>query len=189
MSLLLKIIKFFVDNPVPQEQAYTGPVNFPKCPTCDINLIERSLLNCSFFVCDECSGIWVNSDTFPLLLKKEEEDLEGLFAYTEQNLTIKNKFMSPRDLRPCPVCSNMMMNIQFDASSGIWIDHCCFNHGIWLDAGEINLILQYRKMLKEYGGKIPGQVIGISEEFKKEMEGNVGGFNVSANPHQPYHHY
>jgi Zn-finger nucleic acid-binding protein len=180
MSILQSIIKFFMDNPVPQEETYKGPINFPHCPTCDVSLTEKRLSAISFFTCNECNGLWVSSENFPEFLKKEEDELAGLFTYTEENLNIRHKFMSPRDLRKCPICLHMMMNIQFDSSSGVWIDHCCFNHGIWLDAGEINLILQYRKLLKEHGGKIPGQIIGMTEDFKKEMENNVGGFKLDS---------
>ncbi|HPZ09682.1 MAG TPA: zf-TFIIB domain-containing protein [Candidatus Eremiobacteraeota bacterium] len=176
MNFIGKIIKFFMDNP--QEEQYTGPISDPTCPTCNINLQDKKWLDASFYICNDCNGIWINSDNFPKLLKKKEEELEGIFAYTEENLNIRYNYMTPRDLRKCPVCPNMMMNIQFDSSSGIWLDHCPANHGIWLDAGEINLVLQYRKLLEEHGGILPGQIIGITDQFRKEMNEQVGGFKL-----------
>ena len=38
-----------------------------------------------------------------------------------------------------------MENYQFGYQSGIWIDACPDQHGVWLDAGELPLVLQFQQ--------------------------------------------
>ena len=179
MSLFQAIIDFFTATGNSyEEKAFDGPLRDPVCPTCNTGLSHLNAAGVIFKLCSSCNGIWVDKECFSGILQKNEEELDPYFSYTEENLDVRMNYMTPADTRKCPVCETTMMNIEYDSSSGIWLDHCPHNHGIWLDAGEINLVLQYKKLLNEHGGKIPGQVIGMTEEFKKEMEENVGGFKV-----------
>jgi Zn-finger nucleic acid-binding protein len=44
-----------------------------------------------------------------------------------------------------------MENYQFAYQSGIWIDACPDQHGIWLDAGELSLIREYQENTRNRG--------------------------------------
>ena len=42
-----------------------------------------------------------------------------------------------------------MDHYQFDYASGIWVDSCPLGHGLWLDAGELKQIIEYRQRPSE----------------------------------------
>ncbi len=179
MSLLKKIIDFLTSTGGSyEEEPFKGNLRAPVCPTCNYGLGAVNVGSAIFHLCNNCNGIWVDKSSFSEVSSMREQDIDPYFSYTEENLDIRLSYMTPGSVRHCPVCASPMMNIQYDSSSGIWLDHCPHNHGIWLDAGEINLVLQYKNLLKEHGGKIPGQPIGMTEDFKREMEGNVGGYKM-----------
>jgi Zn-finger nucleic acid-binding protein len=148
MSFIKRLFNFFKAQSS-QENQYTEPLHTPTCPTCNINLGTRVVDDIPLSVCEKCNGIWVSELDFPDLIHEDERKLEKLFHYTEENLKIRFDYMSPGAVRKCPVCPHFMMNVQFDYSSGIWLDHCPNNHGVWLDAGEINLVINYHKKSQE----------------------------------------
>lgn len=61
--------------------------------------------------------------------------------------------------RKCPVCAKLMNRINFGSRSGVITDQC-HGHGIWLDAGELKRLVEW----KGSGGAI------LEEERKKRLE-------------------
>lgn len=51
--------------------------------------------------------------------------------------------------RKCPVCSKLMNRINFGKRSGVITDQC-HGHGVWLDAGELKRLVEW----KDSGGQI-----------------------------------
>ena len=54
-----------------------------------------------------------------------------------------------RIARSCPACSKSMDNFKFE-ETGVWVDACPDNHGIWLDRGELRLLAQRTQSQPEY---------------------------------------
>lgn len=150
MSFIKRLFNFFKAQSS-EENKYTEPLQTPACPTCKINLGTRVIDEIPISICEKCNGIWVSEFDFQDLIHEDQAKLEKLFNYTEENLKIRFDYMSPGAVRKCPVCPSFMMNLQFDYSSGIWLDHCPNNHGVWLDAGEIDLVIQYKRKIRELG--------------------------------------
>lgn len=46
--------------------------------------------------------------------------------------------------RKCPVCTKIMNRVNFGARSGVITDQCGA-HGVWLSAGELRRLLDWRK--------------------------------------------
>lgn len=59
--------------------------------------------------------------------------------------------------RKCPVCAKIMNRTNFGKRSGVITDQC-HGHGIWLDAGELQRLVEW----KNSGGKL------VDEEYRKE---------------------
>jgi Zn-finger nucleic acid-binding protein len=59
--------------------------------------------------------------------------------------------------RKCPVCAKIMNRVGFGKRSGVITDQC-HGHGIWLDAGELQRLVEW----KNAGGML------VDEEYRKQ---------------------
>lgn len=113
------------------------------CPCCKTNL---ETLKTSTFVleyCKTCDGILI-----------AEEQFEKLVSYKVDQSSIFNPYYlrfihdHPRDNRkksqyhPCPLCKEMMSVVNYKKQSGVIVD-ICEEHGIWLDGGELQQIVEW----------------------------------------------
>lgn len=104
------------------------------CPVCNKLLTERVLDGETIAVCDE-HGVWL--DKGELMAITEEERFKPHSFWED---LFRREIETPRrdDRRlACPRCSELMV---LDDYHGVQIDRC-LAHGVWLDAGEMEAIL------------------------------------------------
>jgi Zn-finger nucleic acid-binding protein len=83
------------------------------------------------FKCDRCRGIWLSRATIRTL----SELLAGPGVFTPPSTRHK----LGAGVRPCPVCSpDLLAKLP---THGIEVDACPNCHGVWLDAGELKLVI------------------------------------------------
>jgi Zn-finger nucleic acid-binding protein len=96
--------------------------------------------------CPECRGIWLPHAQLKEILDqvshKVEDDLETVES--DGQADIAHTFAPSRLKRKCPSCAEEMGNFKFE-ETGVWVDTCPTNHGIWLDQGELKLLAQKRQ--------------------------------------------
>jgi Zn-finger nucleic acid-binding protein len=121
-----------------------------KCPLCDI---EFRILNIKFpdgsilkiDQCPQCSSLWFDKGELTKALEISLKDIEKFFPSTS------GKSIKGSGKRLCPVCSNPMKLINYSMDSNIWVDVC--SCGIFLDAGELELIKLYSLNPKTFKGE------------------------------------
>jgi hypothetical protein len=102
--------------------------------------------------CSVCKGIWLDRGELDLIIS------------TSDKKEIANSFSVKNDLdeikRRCPNCKKKMDKVEFE-NTGIIIDKCVDEHGVWFDSGELKSILKTAEvqnsriinMLKEMFGE------------------------------------
>ncbi len=106
-----------------------------KCPVdqTPLNEVERS--GFKLVDCPGCPGLWLTRDT-----------LKQAFASAEQPEQLDQAEMQPPMLKPGPAreraCPGCQCQLAARVVHGIEIDVCQKCHGIWLDAGELRLIVR-----------------------------------------------
>lgn len=119
--------------------------NPPHCPECAKPLGRRPQ---GLYACPHCAGCWLPRDSFQQLLEGEASvEIEPAPRVSQPQHTYQR---SPSS-RKCAACEARMENYQFAYQSGIWIDACPDQHGIWLDSGELPLILEYQEKTRNRG--------------------------------------
>ena len=117
-----------------------------QCPKDRAVLLSYSHGAAEFQTCDLCHGMWFSKDQLRHCLQ------QGIFLPSHRLMvaTAKRTKASSMQLN-CPQCGNSrLVARQID---GIEIDLCPGCKGIWLDAGELQLILQWhRKRAKATAG-------------------------------------
>lgn len=103
--------------------------------------------------CPHCNSVWVSNATLKYIVETEDES----WSDEEREMVIKSHGHAgvpneeiKREI-PCPECSEMMPAINYQYSSGIIINKCKHNHGIWLDEGELDEIQIYMEHWKKVG--------------------------------------
>ncbi len=107
-----------------------------KCPHCILEiLIALEFNEVEIDYCTQCKGIWLDSGELELLLGDHEK--------TQAFLSIGSPAQVPEGERPrkCPECDIQMTKESTQSHTPVIFDHCPNSHGLWLDAGELQAIL------------------------------------------------
>lgn len=103
-------------------------------------------------MCHQCKGIWLSYKNLNAIINKEST------TWTHQQRTDilqeTGKAGVPlaeleRHLN-CPECKTLMPARVYQYSSGIIINKCKNNHGVWLDCGELTKIQIYKEACKKF---------------------------------------
>jgi len=107
----------------------------PSCPRCRKTLAHFEYRKTILEHCLSCEGVWLDTQEFNQLTSEREiyTDDSIPYVYHRQPLPDDKGYLA------CPLCNTMMMRKNFRTISGVLIDQCR-DHGIWLDAGELDQI-------------------------------------------------
>ena len=118
------------------------------CPDCDIPLQTLDLkVEGKFFIerCERCFGLFFDPGELEALLDKS---VSNVFTVDRRRIETLAREQSGGNLkityRKCPVCRELMYRINFAHRSGVIVDQCK-THGMWLDSGELNRLLEWKR--------------------------------------------
>lgn len=124
------------------------------CPKCQVPLVVVERNDIELDWCPECEGFWFDESEIEILKYK---------------LGINHKVINPMELDyvrtdekicKCPRCSAPMGKVEV---SGIVLDKCIKNHGIWFDKSELSEL--FNKFAESNNGS---DIVGfLGEVFKK----------------------
>ena len=103
------------------------------CPACKNPMIILELNQVEIDYCSICKGIWLDQGELELIFSNSDNNS------TSKSFIIKNNIDEVK--RRCPICKKKMDKVEFE-NTGIIIDKCVNNHGLWFDNGELNLLLK-----------------------------------------------
>lgn len=103
-------------------------------------------------LCPKCRGVWLNFQNLHQIIRTESR------VWTEQQRaeilqqTVKAGVPQQELDRhlDCPECGELMPAMNYQYSSGIIINKCRHQHGVWLDSGELSKIQIYREAAKNF---------------------------------------
>jgi len=130
--------------------------------------------------CDSCLGIWLDYSELTHIVKTNEKkwDNEYIGRVTNQigKIGVPNK-EKERTIK-CPKCDEIMPPINYQYSSGVIVNKCKSNHGIWLDSGEIEKIQIYmekwREKAKNEGGHYSDILNALSQQQDDRLDSALG---------------
>ena len=96
-------------------------------------------------ICESCMGVWLDYSELSHIVNTKDEFWSN--SYIE---SIKNEIGIPGTPESekgrvllCPKCNEHMPPINYQYSSGVIVNSCKSNHGVWLDSGELEKIQIY----------------------------------------------
>ncbi len=103
------------------------------CPACKNPMIILELNQVEVDYCTSCKGIWLDRGELELIFSQEvDKEISKLFLLRDNVVEAKRK---------CPICKKKMDKVEFE-QTGIIIDRCKNDHGLWFDSGELKSILK-----------------------------------------------
>ncbi len=111
------------------------------CPICAVALNQRSLNGETVDCCNTCHGTWYDSAELSSSLRRTKTGIESLHTSTESPKTIS-----------CPKCITEISSTIYAHDSGIPILKCPTCSGIWLAAGQLEKIIEYRNATHKTDG-------------------------------------
>ncbi len=105
------------------------------CPRCTVTLgIHSTPDGEQYDLCPQCHGLWLDRDEFRRAIRKTADSKTEDYA--------RGPLREPLAYIPCVRCGTAMNRKNFGRISGVIIDECG-DHGIWLDAGELQKIQHF----------------------------------------------
>jgi Zn-finger nucleic acid-binding protein len=138
-----------------------------KCPADGTKLDRYSIHHMEFEGCPKCHGMWLVKDELRKLKNKTEE---GRLHWLNDEIDNIEKTAVIRSDRSCAKGDGAkMLSVVFGKSSVV-IDWCPKCHGMWLDRGEFDSIIEY--LNAEAVNSTPKEV---EEEIAKDLKKLVKG--------------
>lgn len=116
------------------------------CPRCQTILVNKQYEGVSLDTCSSCQGTWLDEGELKVIIEKREyffKDQEIKKTLSERTFTLKESENESRI--PCPKCMKMMKTFNYGGDSGIILDRCNDNHGLWFDQGELDKVQMFRE--------------------------------------------
>lgn len=88
--------------------------------------------------CSACGGVWLDSGELEIIIGESSTGNSTTAVFRTDSTRKERKIR-------CPKCGKKMEKGYWEKVSDILLDHCRQGHGIWLDKGELNILLHSRK--------------------------------------------
>ena len=114
-----------------------------RCPRCREPLDKVHLGPSVVEECPECSGLWMDTESFERICaaREEQSDVLGMRVLPGAAAPRSLGAQEVRYLR-CPECGQVMNRVNFARISGVVVD-ICKQHGVWFDADELMRIVDF----------------------------------------------
>ncbi len=142
------------------------------CPNDHSELKKASYHGVSIYECPKCHGMWFPQDELRIAKDNTDEDLRWLDFDLFAEKT--GKFALVAGEMKCPKCGKTMQAKKY-AGSGVIINVCPDQHGVWLDKGEFQKIIHYLegRLVREPSGELAKDMVKQFEEIATGPEGAI----------------
>ncbi len=118
-----------------------------KCPRCEHQQLSPQIYEgVTIDRCGACNGVWLDASELTTIVEtKEEKFSPKLISKTMKGARSGVGVNDERVTAKCPKCATPMLVVNYEYSSGIIIDSCPNDHGIWLDNKELEAIQAFKE--------------------------------------------
>ena len=109
-----------------------------ECPIDGTTLDTHAVHSINVEECGQCRGLWFEEGELRRAKDESDPDLNWLDfdLWSDQE-----SFVAAWSSRKCPQCGKNLATIIY-AATGVTVDYCTEGHGVWLDKGEFQAIIE-----------------------------------------------
>ena len=141
-----------------------------ECPIDGTTLETRTVHSVLIEECLECRGLWFQEGE---LRKAKDESVTNLNWLDFDLWSDQELFGTEWSSRKCPQCQKNMATISY-GETGVKVDYCVDEHGVWLDRGEFQTIIN--ALATEISTKSASDYVTASLEEAMELFTGDEGF-------------
>lgn len=108
------------------------------CPNCDHSMVTKDLNSITVQVCPACNGMWLDMGELTRLKNQTLPDANWLDENVWEEISLLQYEWGERE---CPICGKAMAIVKY-GETDVKVDACVRHHGIFLDKGEFEAILE-----------------------------------------------
>lgn len=114
-------------------------------------LVTTSYEGVTIDECNSCMGVWLDYSELSHIIKTKDESWSNSYIESIKHKVGTLGISETEKVRNvlCPKCNEIMPPLNYQYSSGVIINSCKFDHGIWLDSGELEKIQIYMEHWRE----------------------------------------
>jgi Zn-finger nucleic acid-binding protein len=112
-----------------------------ECPNDGTSLETHTIHSINVEECLQCRGLWFEEGEFRKAKDESEADLNWLDFDLWSD---RESFTTDWSSRKCPQCGKNLATISY-GGTGVAVDYCAGGHGVWLDKGEFQTIIDALK--------------------------------------------
>lgn len=112
------------------------------CHQCQLAMNRITFREWSVSLCPRCEGSFTDEEALRSLLSQPDLRLSNLRPTLLPNMVSVHPNEEDRGRLPCPSCAEEMTREPYAELNAVNIDRCPNGHGIWLDDGELGLLLE-----------------------------------------------
>ena len=119
------------------------------CPICQIPLERIDIGQKESFIahrCLKCDGIFFEKDMLEKMLDSYTDKTYSIDLNMLRFVTNHPRHEKEKEIiyKKCPFCQKTMQRKNYKSISGVIIDRC-YQHGVWLDGGELKQLIEWKK--------------------------------------------
>ena len=118
------------------------------CPICSVDLVHKSINGVEVDVC-KTHGLWLDKSELLTITERERHETAS-FLWTDLFRREQRPPVDRNRKLDCPHCSDAMKLEEYKSVMLDW----CTDHGIWLDNGELEAIVNNLRLDPKFVGKV-----------------------------------
>ena len=113
------------------------------CPRCAIEMRKVMVNNVELDTCNNCEGVWFDKDELRQILDMGQSAVVSSGISNTMDSEIELEESAGLSDMPCPRCRQGLIRYHYQGYSGILLDGCDNQCGIWLDDGELRKLFNF----------------------------------------------
>ena len=155
------------------------------CPHCKEDGLMTTTYECvEVEQCRTCHGVWLDAGEIELIIN----DRTTKFSEQEVKSTLKLAFpgipkSEAKHHRLCPKCGDRLKAVNYTGDSGVVVDVCPHEHGLWFDRNELERVQHFREYWKdniEKSGLNPSNLIEDEDLKEDQVPSRSLLFNIAS---------
>lgn len=155
-----------------------------KCPNCSSAMREVMYESVPIDICDDCGGTWLDHKELQLITQREIEKIDkALLKQYEHKAGLGSIKDIEKDLGRnlnCPKCKTEMEVVNYSYSSGIALDSCPENCGVFLDKSELEAAQAWAEKSGKNADDLDQYYLALANQARGKVGASLsgGGFRI-----------
>ena len=146
------------------------------CPICSNEMNKENRGGVEIDVCEE-HGLWLDKGEL-FQITEAERHKKGSWVWSDIFRRPKRPFVHDGRKLSCPHCENELIDTPYQ---GVTFDRCV-DHGVWLDSGELDALLNNLRLDSHYLSASPSGPPRASSSYHLRRGGPRGSSSASRSP-------